>query len=78
MFKRDTYDVNNEFTNYLEYIENDKVKIYIEERVIGQIKWYAQKSSKNQFWYKLFMIISIIINGLIPILTLMLDLPFGL
>lgn len=77
MFKRNTYDIKNEFINYLGKMENGNIKTYIEERVIGQIKWYDQKSSKNQFWYRLFMIISIIISGLIPILTLMLDLPFG-
>lgn len=77
MCKRDTYDIKNEFINYLESMENGNIKTYIEERVIGQIKLYDKKSSENQFWYKLFMIISIIISGMIPILTLMLDLPFG-
>lgn len=77
MFKRNTYDIKNEFINYLENMEKGNIKTYIEERVIGQIKWYEKKSSKNQFWYKLFMIISIVTSGLIPILTLMLDLPFG-
>jgi hypothetical protein len=77
MCKKDTYDIKNEFINYLASIENGNIKTYIEERVIGQIKWYDKKSSKNQFWYKLFMIISIITSGLIPVLTLMLDLPFG-
>lgn len=77
MFKRNIYDIRNEFINYLESMENGNIKTYIEERVIGQIRWYDKKSSKNEFWYKLFMIISIITSGLIPILTLMLDLPFG-
>lgn len=77
MPKRNTYDIKNEFINYLGSMENGNTKIYIEERVIGQINWYDQKSSKNQFCYKLFVIISIIISGLIPILTLMLDFSFG-
>lgn len=77
MFKRNTYDISNEFINYLESMEKGNIKTYIEERVVGQIKWYDKKSSKNQFWYKLFMIISIVTSGLIPVLTLMLDLPFG-
>lgn len=76
--KKNVYDIKDDFMYYLDSMENGNLKAYIEKRVIGQIKWYDKKSSKNQFWYKICMIISIIMSACIPVLTLMLDLPHGI
>lgn len=68
----------NEFKYYLENMKDLEMKTYIEERVIRQINWYEKKSNKNQFWYKVLMVISIIMSACIPVLTLMLDLSSGI
>lgn len=76
--KKNIYDIKDGFMYYLNSMKNNDVKAYIEKRVISQIKWYDKKSSKNQFWYKVFMIISIIMSACIPVLALMLDLSHGI
>lgn len=78
MNKKNKYKVENQFKYYLDNMKDENMKTYIEERVIEQIKWYEKKSSRNQFWYRMFMIISIIMSGSISVLTLMLDLSHGI
>lgn len=39
------------------------------QRLDDQIKWYSNKSGQNQFWFKFFKIIELIIAVLIPFLS---------
>lgn len=76
MGKLNVYSKQNEFKYYLDKMKDIYIKTYIEERVIEQISWYENKSRSNQFWYRVFMIISIIISSSIPVLIVMLDLSY--
>lgn len=76
MDKKDVYYDENEFKYYLDNMEDIDTKTYIQERVIRQLKWYEKKSNKNQLWYRILMVISIIMSSSIPVLTLMLDLSY--
>lgn len=69
-YKKDTYDIKDKFKFYLGNIEDEDTKVYIETRVISQIDWYDKKSILNQKIYKWLTIISIIMSGSIPALTL--------
>jgi len=67
------YSPKNDFAQYIPNIKNQNIKLYITNRVLRQIDWYDQKSNHNQKFYKIFMITSIILSAIIPILTLLLD-----
>lgn len=69
------YD-ENEFKYYLDNMEDVDIRTYIQERIIRQLKWYEKKSNNNQLWYRILMVISIIMSSSIPVLTLMLDLSY--
>lgn len=51
-----------------------KIQNYLDNRILRQIKWYDNKSIRARNWYKIWMILSIAANGLIPIVSL-LDFP---
>ncbi len=76
MGKTNIYCDENQFKHYLDNMEDVDIKNYIQERVIRQLKWYENKSNRNQFWYRVLMVISIIMSSSIPVLTLMLDLSY--
>ena len=42
---------------------------YIEERLEGQIRWYARQSSRNKAWYKSLRMTEIACASLIPFLS---------
>lgn len=71
--KNKNEDFKNNFNSYLQNMENDKARQYIENRVIEQINWYNSKSIHNQSIYKRLSIISIIMSGSIPVFTLVSD-----
>lgn len=73
---KEPYSAKKEFLPYLEQITDSNLKNYIIERVMGQIEWYDRESSKDQACYKGFMIASIILSALIPIFTLLSDVPY--
>ncbi len=60
----------DEYTEYLKHLPYDKIKNYIEKRVINQIIWYDKKSIIKQNKYKYLMVTTFILNTLIPILTI--------
>lgn len=68
----------DEFAPYISRMPDGNIKSYISGRVLRQIKWFDRRSVINQWLYKAAMIISIIISGFIPIVTLMFDVPGGL
>ncbi|MEM1319821.1 MAG: DUF4231 domain-containing protein [Bacteroidota bacterium] len=54
-------------------------KDYISQRIDGQLKWYEQKSTWNQSWYKRLKLIEILASVLIPFLSGLLNTkPMGL
>lgn len=68
----------DEFAPYINSMPDGNIKSYISRRVLRQIKWFDRRSVINHWMYKSAMIISIVISGFIPIVTLMLDVPGGL
>jgi uncharacterized protein (DUF486 family) len=68
----------DEFAPYMNAMQDGNIKSYICGRVLRQIKWFDKRSLMNQWFYKSAMIISIIISGCIPVITLMLDVPGGI
>lgn len=56
--------------------DNANINCYIENRLSSQIKWYGAKSVEMQKKYKLFSILTIVLNGLIPVIILLAD--FGM
>jgi hypothetical protein len=61
------YKIDDEF-KYLEKKEQI-VQDYINNRVLPQINWYDRHSVKYRKNYRFYMLISIIISALIPVLT---------
>lgn len=73
-----TYSPKQNFQQYLEYLPDGSKKLYIQNRVLDQIDWYSHKASKNQTLFKRWMVLSIILSGLIPVLTLLSDTSYPL
>lgn len=69
--------IRDEFKVYLDNIQDENMRNYIDKRVIGQIEWYDNSSIKNQKKYRSLIVISTIMSGIIPVLTLFLDLECG-
>lgn len=71
-------DVNNvvQYQPYLDKMPDSSLKDYIVTRVINQIDWYDRKSINKQKMYKRLSIISIILNGIVPVAVLLSD--FGI
>lgn len=70
-------NIKDEFEYYLNSIKDQRVEQYISNRILKQIEWYDNKSLNNQFKYKIFTTISIIISATIPVLTNFLDLKYS-
>ncbi len=68
----------DEFAEYLSRIEDGNLKSYITCHVLRQMAWFDRKSMSRQRMYKATMIISIIMSSLIPVVTLMSDIPGNL
>lgn len=68
-------DFNNvvQYQPYLDKMPDSSLKNYIVTRVIKQIDWYDEKSVHKQERYKLLSIISIVLNGIIPVAVLLSD-----
>jgi len=65
------YSIRDEY----QYPELDKAGIdnYINNRLLSQIDWYDRKSSDYQKKYKRISILTVTLNGLIPIIILLAD-----
>lgn len=68
----------SKFNPYLDSISDSALKIYIKNRVLDQIKWYGDKSECYSAKYKKWTVASITLSALIPILTLLSDMPFSI
>ena len=71
-------DFNNiiQYQPYLDNMPDSFLKSYILTRVINQIDWYDKKSVHKQEMYKRLSVISIVLNGVIPVAVLLSD--FGI
>ena len=69
---QDTYDVTKEFD--LNIILDNHQRMYIENRVIAQIKWYDSKAVRLQRTYKTLLISVAILTAMVPVLTFLSDL----
>lgn len=67
-----------QFQAYLDKMEESVAKDYIINRVLIQIDWYDQRSVNKQQMYKQLSVISIVLNGLIPIAVLLSDYGIGI
>lgn len=63
--------LTEEFLPYLDTLENDNIKFYINERIIKQIIWYDKKSIYFQQQFKRFTLLSLILSASIPIFMLL-------
>lgn len=61
------------FQKWLESVENEKTRQYIQERVIKQMEWYRIKSKSYKIKYQRWMAASIILSGSIPIVSVFAD-----
>ena len=70
-FSMSAYSITEEY----KYPEFDKARIdcYIKNRLLSQIEWYDIKSNDFQKKYKRISILTVILNGLIPIIILLAD-----
>lgn len=58
------------FKEWLEGVENERTKRYIQERVIKQMDWYRTKSYTCKRNYQCWMTVSIILSGVIPVASI--------
>ena len=58
-------------------MEKDAFDKYVEDRYQGQMKYYRDKSAKNQKTYKLFQWILIILSALTPVIAALKGIKFG-
>ncbi len=68
----------DEYEEYLSRLNDGNLKSYIRDRVLKQIAWFDRKSLCKQRIYKLTAVISIIMSSLIPVITLLSDIPGNL
>ena len=65
--------VMTQYKPYLDKMPDSVLKDYIITRVIDQIDWYDKKSIDKQNMYKHLSVLSIILNGVIPVVVLLSD-----
>lgn len=59
--------INSAIIEQLKYVENDKTKDYIQNRLLDQINYYASSSRKSKTNYQHLMTASIVIGAAIPV-----------
>ena len=69
MGNKNETDIRIQFQPYLQKIPDTHIKIYIQNRVIEQINWYAIKSVEKQRRFKQLSIITVLLNAIIPVVT---------
>ena len=63
-----------QFQKQLERITDEEEKSYLETRVMPQMAYYSRSSQQAKKRYQLFALLSIIFNGVIPVLMLLTEL----
>lgn len=57
------------FEDWIEGVQNERTKRYIQERVIKQMDWYRTKCNVCKARYQRWMTASIMISGVIPVVS---------
>lgn len=67
------------YKEYQEYLKNQSIDYlnYITNRLIGQMIWYDKSAIDKQCKYKRLTILSIILTGIIPVLSLFTGFTYG-
>lgn len=73
MNNKDTTERQQTLSKWMEEVDNEKTQRYIQERVISQMDWYRKKSSKCKNSYQFLSTISIILTGIIPVISILAD-----
>lgn len=55
------------FEDWLEGVENENTRRYIQERIIRQMDWYRAKCNACKAGYQRWMAISVLISAVIPV-----------
>lgn len=58
------------FQEWLEGVENERTKRYIQERIIKQMDWYRTKCNACKASYQRWMTVSIILSSVIPVASI--------
>ena len=69
--------IQEEFKEYVEKLDSNK-KVYIQNRLLGQIMWYDKQAICKQKKYKILSIISIILTAIIPAISLYTGFEYGI
>lgn len=64
---------NADLKKWVETVENENIRNYIEIRIIPQMDYYSQSSRKNKKQYLSFKKLAIVFGALIPVATLFSD-----
>lgn len=71
-------DRNESLSKWVEDIENQKTKGYVQERIIKQMDWYRTKSMVYKIKYQRWTTCSIILSGIIPVVSILADGRIGI
>lgn len=67
-------EISNErfetFQEWVQSVENSRTKRYIQERIMSQIDWYRAKCNTCKMRYRRWMILSIILSSIIPVISI--------
>ena len=73
MSNQDTGKRQQALSKWLEEVANEKTRWYIQERIIDQMEWYRKKSSDYKHTYEFLSTVSIILSGIIPVMSVLAD-----
>lgn len=66
-----TEKITDQFRPFLERMQEGPAKDYIKYRLLDQMHWYDQKSAEKQRRFKALSLAAIVINAVIPVVTLL-------
>lgn len=73
MSNQNVSERNEIFSEWIEDIANEKTRRYVQERVIKQMHWYRTKCKIYKAKYQHWTMISIILSGAIPVVSVLAD-----
>lgn len=69
MHKEMSNERQKPFEDWIEGVQNERTRRYIQERVIKQMDWYCTKCNVCKARYQRWMTASIMISGVIPVVS---------
>ena len=67
---------NGRYKEFINKMSEGDARTYIISRVVPQMDYYSKSSTQNQKRFHLFSVLSIILNGIIPVLVLFGEIDF--